>query len=866
MAKRFGQLRGRVEWWVPALFALFSGLWIYGSDRLVAAVALSIEQQRVISTYKGFGYVFVATVLLHIGMRAALRRERAEAERVLEARHLNEQIIQGALEGIIVYDRELRYQVWNPFMEQLSGVPASTTLGKRAVDVFPFLKDAGLLDRLQRNLAGEVFTDEIDFQVTRPGNGQGRWASNMSASIRDAQGQVTGVLAFVRDITARKQSQEALAASEARFRALFESAPLPTWEEDFSEVAARFRQLRQAGVSNLETHLDLNPGDLLDLAARIRLLHVNAASLTLLGARSMAELTLDLPNRLLEESLPAFRKEMVALFEGKTTFETEIPILSIRGERIDLHLCLSVVAGHEQDLGLVLVSFADITERNRSDRALRESESLLRTVMENTPDVIMGVDRDGCIQFINQLMPGLTHAMVLGTHITQWVPEEERALVTRCLEEAFSKGRPSTYESRGPSPDSGPHWFSVRLQPVMVDGKAESVIYTAADITDRRRAEEERRLLEQQLARTQKLESLGSLAGGVAHDMNNVLGAILSLASLHQMREDIDPALRQNIDTIAKACLRGRTLVQGLLGFARKGVAEERLVDLNQLVREEVSLLEHTTLKKMEMVTELAEDLAPVKGDPAALSHALMNLCINAVDAMPDGGQLVLRTRNAPAGQVRLEVSDTGSGMTKETLDKAVDPFFTTKPQGKGTGLGLSIVYGTVKAHRGQLEIRSSVGQGTTVEISLPAAVGPTQEGPVSDMTVKASRKLRVLLVDDDELIQDSTAQVLEAIGHAPTVAGRGEEALATLEAGLACDVVILDLNMPGMGGAVALTRIRALRPELPILLATGRADEQALELVQTVPLVTLMAKPFAMLELRQRLEAIDPSRPSVAT
>ena len=626
MAKRFGQLRGRVEWWVPALFALFSGLWIYGSDRLVAAVALSIEQQRVISTYKGFGYVFVATVLLHIGMRAALRRERAEAERVLEARHLNEQIIQGALEGIIVYDRELRYQVWNPFMEQLSGVPASTTLGKRAVDVFPFLKDAGLLDRLQRNLAGEVFTDEIDFQVTRPGNGQGRWASNMSAPIRDAQGQVTGVLAFVRDITARKQSQEALAASEARFRALFESAPLPTWEEDFSEVAARFRQLRQAGVSNLETHLDLNPGDLLDLAARIRLLHVNAASLTLLGARSMAELTLDLPNRLLEESLPAFRKEMVALFEGKTTFETEIPILSIRGERIDLHLCLSVVAGHEQDLGLVLVSFADITERNRSDRALRESESLLRTVMENTPDVIMGVDRDGCIQFINQLMPGLTHAMVLGTHITQWVPEEERGLVTRCLEEAFSKGRPSTYESRGPSPDSGPHWFSVRLQPVMVDGKAESVIYTAADITDRRRAEEERRLLEQQLARTQKLESLGSLAGGVAHDMNNVLGAILSLASLHQMREDIDPALRQNIDTIAKACLRGRTLVQGLLGFARKGVAEERLVDLNQLVREEVSLLEHTTLKKMEMVTELAEDLAPVKGDPAALSHALMNL------------------------------------------------------------------------------------------------------------------------------------------------------------------------------------------------------------------------------------------------
>ena len=366
------------------------------------------------------------------------------------------------------------------------------------------------------------------------------------------------------------------------------------------------------------------------------------------------------------------------------------------------------------------------------------------------------------------------------------------------------------------------------------------------------------KLLQQRLAdslkQTQKLQSLGSLAGGVAHDMNNVLGAILNLATLHQAQAPAGSLLKQSMETIAKACERGAALVKGLLGFARQDLAVSKVLDLNVLVRETVALLERTTLQKVRLGMDLARDLRPVKGDPAALSHALMNLCVNAVDAMPDGGQLTLQTRNEGSGAILLEVIDTGSGMPKDVLEKALDPFFTTKPQGKGTGLGLSIVYGTVKAHHGEIWLESAPGQGTTVAIQLPACEELLEASPEAGPSCSVARGKRVLVVDDDDLIQESTAALLESLGHMPFIAGDGREALRMLEEGLAVDVVLLDLNMPGMGGAQALPLIRALRPELPVLLATGRADAQALELVRAIPLVSLLAKPYGMKVLGEAL------------
>jgi CheY-like chemotaxis protein/anti-sigma regulatory factor (Ser/Thr protein kinase) len=283
---------------------------------------------------------------------------------------------------------------------------------------------------------------------------------------------------------------------------------------------------------------------------------------------------------------------------------------------------------------------------------------------------------------------------------------------------------------------------------------------------------------------------------------------------------------------------------------------------LNAIVREQVSLLERTTLQKVRLEMDLAENLCPMRGDAAALGHILVNLCVNSVDAMPLGGTLTLRTRNDCKGILLLEVADTGHGMPKEVQDRALDPFFTTKPQGKGTGLGLPIVYGTVKAHLGRMEIQSEPGQGTRVLIRFPAS-GPPRREPQDLATLiplTARKSLNVLLVDDDDLILNSIRSVLESLGHNASLASGGERALAMLEAGYTPDVIILDMNMPGLDGAATLPRIRVLRPEVPVLLSTGRPDLASMKLVASHPGVTLMPKPYNNADLQRNLEAAQTS------
>ena len=236
-----------------------------------------------------------------------------------------------------------------------------------------------------------------------------------------------------------------------------------------------------------------------------------------------------------------------------------------------------------------------------------------------------------------------------------------------------------------------------------------------------------------------------------------------------------------------------------------------------------------------------------------------MNLCVNAVDAMGDGGTLTFRTRNLGADQIEVTVEDDGSGMSEEVLGRAMDPFFTTKAIGKGTGLGLALVFSTVNAHGGHLTLQSQPGLGTRVVMTFPATAPQAREpGQAAGVRREAKgRALHVLLVDDDELIQVSTGMLVETLGHSVTPALSGEAALGLLAEGLPAEAVILDMNMPGLGGKGTLPRLRERYPDLPVILATGRADQEALDLVASHRNVTLLSKPFSFEELREILEQV---------
>jgi PAS domain S-box-containing protein len=518
-----------------------------------------------------------------------------------------------------------------------------------------------------------------------------------------------------------------------------------------------------------------------------------------------------------------------------------------------------VQAGHRQVLFSII---HDITERKRAEELLRENEAKLRIIFEASEAGIILVSPKGEISFANRKMAemlGLSLEALIGTtYVGHLHPSEKvhgdvrmRMLIDGEIELVSVERR----YLRADGTDFWGHLTGRRLE--NPDGSLRILVGIVTDVTQRREAEERQQALQAQLHQAQKLESLGSLAGGVAHDMNNVLGAILGLASAHV--ESLPPGspAQRAFGTIIKAAERGGNLLKGLLSFARQNSVEERQdLDLNAVMRDEVRLLERTTLSRVQLVMDLDPGLHLIRGDAGALTHAIMNLCVNAVDAMPERGTLTLRTRNLPGRWVEAQVQDMGTGMTREVLDRALDPFFTTKEVGKGTGLGLSIVYSTVKTHQGEMELRSEPGQGTCVILRFPASAGPARpaepSGPYGSLPFDGA--LDILLVDDDELIQSSMLGMLDLLGHRPSLAASGEEALARVEGGLRPNVVILDMNMPGLGGAGTLPRLRALLPAVPVLLTTGRADQAAQNLVQAHPHVTLLSKPFGMKELQAHL------------
>jgi PAS domain S-box-containing protein len=381
---------------------------------------------------------------------------------------------------------------------------------------------------------------------------------------------------------------------------------------------------------------------------------------------------------------------------------------------------------------------------------------------------------------------------------------------------------------------------------------------------------EERRLVEAQLHELQKSEAVGQLTSGVAHDFNNLLTAIMSSLDLIDLRTK-DESVRRHTANALRAAKRGASITHQLLAFSRKQHLEPSAIDLNRLLTGMGDLLQHTLGGTIKIEFALAPGLWPALIDPNQIESVILNLAINARDAMPDGGTLTVATDNerrsassggiAPGDYVKISVIDSGVGMSDEVKARAFDPFFTTKDIGEGSGLGLSQVYGIARQSGGGVEIDSTPGAGTAVHLFLPRARGGLGPHPLEGRAVfpaAGGRRERVLVVDDDEDVRSAIAECLRHLGYRITIATSGGAALDAL-AGTSFDLVVMDFAMPGMNGVEAGRMIRARWPELPILFISGHAETPTL--AEEITQQSLLRKPFVSAELEARIRRLLPER-----
>ena len=382
---------------------------------------------------------------------------------------------------------------------------------------------------------------------------------------------------------------------------------------------------------------------------------------------------------------------------------------------------MSEIRDRKQRLSGRVILMHDVTERRRMERILRASEEKYRSLVEGIDQVIFSLDLEGRFTYVSPVvgkMSGYTPEQIIGKPFARFVHPEDVALVSHNIEGRYKGGRGQN-EYRVLDSDGSVLYVRTSSTPVIVDGAVTGITGIMTDVTEQRR-------LAAQLHQSQKMEAVGRLAGGVAHDFNNVLSAITGFTELLLLRESMDAESRDLLTEMKKSIERGAGLVRQLLAFGRKQVLQPRLFDMNDMVRGLEKMLARLISDNVRLVLDAEGAPCMVRADRGQVELAVVNLAVNARDAMPAGGTLSLATRSVPGGGVRLRVSDTGCGMDEAVKSHLFEPFFTTKDPGSGTGLGLSAVYGIVKQSGGTIAVESAPGQGTIVEILFPA---PPAEG-----------------------------------------------------------------------------------------------------------------------------------------
>jgi signal transduction histidine kinase/ActR/RegA family two-component response regulator len=590
--------------------------------------------------------------------------------------------------------------------------------------------------------------------------------------------------------------------------------------------------------------------------------------------------------------------EHVLAGKGATWHEDQLVPVTRHGRREDVWWTYGYSPIDDEDgVGGVLVICNDITAEHRAAEALKQANLRLAAESERLRQLFRQAPSFMCVlrgphqifEFTNTAYLQLVgHRDLVGKPIHDALPELEGQGFFELLDRVYATGEPFVGREMPIRLRTGPgnvveeHFIDFVYQPIIdADGKVSSIFVAGSNVTAAARAqaallalnetleirvqERTRELMtaEEALRQAQKMEAVGQLTGGLAHDFNNLLTTVIGNLELLDASLSND-GLRKRVQAAGRAAQRGADLTAHLLAFSRRQHLSPRTVNLNVAVSEMREMAQRTLAGAVEVQSALSANLWPALADPTQVEVSLLNLAINARDAMPVGGTVVIATRNVPANDpekpkelttgdyVSVSVSDTGEGMTPEVLSKAMDPFFTTKELGKGTGLGLSQVYGLARQSGGTVRIKSTPGAGTRVEIFLPRAVSADIDASQTRIAAApAPRHRTVLIVDDQDDVREIAAAHIEALGYRSVQAANGHAALGLMDG---VDLLLIDEAMPGMSGTEVIRGARQRLPDLPIILMTGYADADALG--QDLQNIVLLKKPFRLHELRAALDA----------
>jgi two-component system, cell cycle sensor histidine kinase and response regulator CckA len=709
------------------------------------------------------------------------------------------------------------------------GRDRSDLVGRSVCEIAPSIRETRLLDQLIRVVkTGESYEDELRFEDD---SGAAKWVRHQVVRVDD------GIAITSRDITRRRELNESLLESEARFRHLVESA--------------------SDGIYRIDTHgvfTYANP-----IASRLLGYGPNEGGI-------VGRLYLDFVRRDYHEQGIALYKRQIADHIPVTYWE--FPAITIDGRELWIGQNVHI----EQREGFVTSLFAvarDITERKNAELALRESEERYRFLTEQSTDMLSRQSADGTFLYaspVSYKLLGYAPSELVGRSVFEYCHPDDLETVRAATARLIGHHGSETLTYRARRRDGHFVWLETTSQAVRdrESGLVGEVLSVSRDITERRHLEEE-------LRQVQKMDAVGQLAGGVAHDFNNLLTAIRGFTDLLARSLDAEDTRRKDIAEILKATERAASLTRQLLAFSKRQVLRTEQLSVNGIVEDMTKIIRRLLGERVRVETTLDPRIWTIRADPGQLEQVLLNLALNARDAMPKGGTLRISTRNAevgpvtapdailPAGRyVVLELRDSGVGMSDETRARIFEPFFTTKDPNGRSGLGLATVYGIVAQSGGHVSVSSRLGEGTTFTIHLPVAPGQGHQGTRGEAGApRSSRGNTILIAEDNEGVRALTVRILSSAGYAVYEGCDGVDALETLR-GLdePIDLLISDVMMPRMNGSELTAHFQRMQPGTPILLISGYMDEEAVRRSFKEP-DAIIAKPFTPDTLLTRVKEL---------